>query len=305
MLQSAGLLLLFGMFRILPVPWASALGGLIGRSIGPRLKTTERARRNLRLIFPEKSADEIASLVTEMWDNLGRVVGEYPHLPDYTYGRSRKRIELVGADKLERAKQLDQPILFFSGHIANWEISPLVAVQNGVGAKLIYRAPNQPTARRLLERVRTRAGCSMLPKGKRGARELLRHVKQNGRVGILVDHKLNAGISVPFLGHAAMTSTAVPELCLKHNAVAVPVRVERLNGCRFRVTVSDPLKLARTGNHPRDVHAAAEQLNDVVSDWIRQRPGQWLWLHRRWPESKPATAVAPQSVPGRAASETS
>ena len=306
MLQSVGLLLLFGLFRILPVPWASTVGGAIGRNLGPLTKPTKRARHNLSFIFPERSEPEITGLLREMWDNLGRVMGEYPHLRDFAYGESRRRIELVGAANLEKARNAGRPVIFFSGHLANWEMSPIAATQHGAPLHLVYRAPNQPVARRLVEWIRTRSGSALLPKGRTGARDMVQEIKRNGRIGILVDQKLNEGIAVPFLDRPAMTSTAVAELSMKYEAITVPARVERLGGCNFRVTVYAPLTFERTGDRAHDVRVATEYINEIVGGWIRERPGQWLWLHRRWPESgRPVTTPGPQSMPGQAASETS
>ncbi len=276
---------LYNVLRLLPLPIASGLSGWLGRAIGPHLKRNARAVNNLRLIFPEMSEAERGAVIREMWDNLFRVVGEYPHLSDYAYGKARHRIEVIGADIVDRAIKSGRPIIFFAAHLANWEMSPIAATQYGIPLHLVYRPPNHPVAKGLIERIRISSGSALLPKGGRGARELIQEIKRNGRIGILVDQKFNEGISVPFLGHKAMTSSAVAELTLKYDAVTIPAQVERVNGCDFRVTVHEPLDFKQTGNRPQDIRAGTEWINEIVSGWIRKRPGQWLWLHRRWPES--------------------
>ena len=79
-LQAAGLALMLALFRLLPIDWASGLGALIGRAIGPYLSASRVARHNLARAFPEKPSEEIERIVRAMWDNLGRVAAEYPHL---------------------------------------------------------------------------------------------------------------------------------------------------------------------------------------------------------------------------------
>ena len=79
-LEAWGAALSFGAFKLLPRDCASALGGALARRIGPSLGVSRHARRNLSRAFPEFPETEIARVVAGMWDNLGRVVAEYPHL---------------------------------------------------------------------------------------------------------------------------------------------------------------------------------------------------------------------------------
>jgi KDO2-lipid IV(A) lauroyltransferase len=71
---------LFSVLGWLPLDTASAIGGAVARTFGPYIGVTRRARRNLQRVFPEKSPAEIEAIIREMWDNLGRVAAEYPHL---------------------------------------------------------------------------------------------------------------------------------------------------------------------------------------------------------------------------------
>lgn len=71
---------LFAVFEALSLDRASALGGALARRVGPFLGVSKLARRNLSRAFPELSEAEIERIVTGMWDNLGRVAAEYPHL---------------------------------------------------------------------------------------------------------------------------------------------------------------------------------------------------------------------------------
>src|SRR5262245_9379313 len=79
-LQAWGAALGFGALGLLPLDWASAIGGALARNIGPVLGITKRARLNLRRALPKLSDAEIAHIIRLMWDNLGRVAAEYPHL---------------------------------------------------------------------------------------------------------------------------------------------------------------------------------------------------------------------------------
>ena len=70
-LEAAFLYLIYGIFMVLPLDTASAFGGWIGRTIGPRLRTSREARRNLDRAMPELSEARRDEIITGMWDNLG------------------------------------------------------------------------------------------------------------------------------------------------------------------------------------------------------------------------------------------
>ena len=115
-------------------------------------------------------------------------------------------------------------------------------------------------------------------------RQLIKALRRGEHLGMLVDQKLNEGIPVPFFGRDAMTAPALAQLARRFACPVAPVRVERLEGAHFRLTVYPPLTLAESGDREADTAAAMGQVNAIIEGWIRDRPEQWLWLHRRWPE---------------------
>ena len=274
---------LFALFGALSLDRASALGGWIGRNVGPRLAITDRARANLRHAFPDLDAAGIERVARGMWDNLGRVVAEYSHLGDF-HVYEDDRVEVIGVDHAERLRDDGIGGIFFGAHLANWELPSLAASQRGLPLVQIYRAANNPHVDRLIARAREAVGGERLAKSPAGARELLKALRRGEHVALLVDQKFNEGIAVPFFGRDAMTAPAPAELALRFQVPLVPVRVERLDGARFRVTVYPPMTLSDTGDRAADVLDAMTRINALFEDWIRERPEQWLWLHRRWPK---------------------
>ena len=81
-----------------------------------------------------------------------------------------------------------------------------------------------------------------------------------------------------------MTAPALALLALHYDCEVLPARVERLGGARFRLTVYPPLPLPKSGNRNADVLALMTAVNATLERWIRERPEQWFWLHRRWPD---------------------
>jgi Kdo2-lipid IVA lauroyltransferase/acyltransferase len=235
-LEAWGAALSFGAFKLLPLDAASALGAALARRIGPCLGVSKHARRNLRRAFPEFSETEIARIVAGMWDNLGRVVAEYPHLRKICVFEPGGPVEMHGLEHVDRAVAAGRRMIFFSGHIATWEIGMLAGVQYGISVAQIYRAANNPLVDRMIARFRGDHDA-FIPKGARGARHAITALRRGTHLALLADQKMNDGIPVPFFGRPAMTAPALAVLALRFDCDVLPLRVERLVGARFRVTI--------------------------------------------------------------------
>jgi KDO2-lipid IV(A) lauroyltransferase len=282
-IEALGATFFFGVFGLLPLDFASALGGALARRIGPFLGISKRARQNLRRALPELSESEITRIVAGMWDNLGRVAAEYPHLQKIRVFEPDGRVETHGFEHIARAVAAGRRMIVFSGHIANWEIGSLAGVQYGISVAQIYRAANNPLVDRLIARLRGDRD-EFIPKGAVAARRAIAALHRGVHLGLLADQKMNDGIPVPFFGRPAMTSSALAFLALRFDCDVFPLRVERLAGAHFRVTVFPPLPLPRSGERHADAAALMAQVNATLEAWIRDRPELWLWLHRRWPD---------------------
>lgn len=273
---------LFHAVGLLPVDAASALGGWIGRTIGPLLPAHRRARRNLERAFPDKDAREIRAILRGMWDNLGRVITEYPHLRTIWDQAETGRIEVIGREHVEALRLDGRPGILVGAHLGNWELLAIGGVRMGLPLTFVYRHANNPPVDRLLRRARAIEGATFLPKGPEAARGLFATLRAGGHIAMLVDQKLNRGIAVPFFGRPAMTALAPAQFARVFDCPLVMVRIERLGGARFRLTIDPPLARVRTGDDKADDAAAMARINAVIEAWVRARPEQWLWTHRRW-----------------------
>lgn len=281
--EAVGARAAFTLVRALSLDIASAIGGWLGRTIGPRIPRSGVARRNLAAAFPEKTPAEIEAIVRAMWDNLGRTFFEYPHLDRFRFFTPGSRIEVVGAEYFDALRDDGRPGIVFSAHLANWELLGKAAAARGAPIHLVYRAPNNPLMEWLFQ-FRRSAGAEMVPKGAEGAKLALKLLRSGGHLGMLADQKMNDGIPVPFFGRDAMTAPALAQFALRFGCPVLPTHAERIGGARFRIIVEPPLTFRRSGDHAADLRAAMTEVNAILERWIRERPEQWLWLHRRWPD---------------------
>lgn len=129
--------------KALAVRQASEAGAAILRRVGPLSKVHTTITRNLRLAFPEWSDARIAETAGSAWETLGRIAGELPHSKEMApYGSSH--IEVVGAERLDAIRQSGKPAIFFSGHLANWELMLPAICQRGIACTTSYRSLNIP-----------------------------------------------------------------------------------------------------------------------------------------------------------------
>jgi Kdo2-lipid IVA lauroyltransferase/acyltransferase len=288
-LESLGLRLMLIVLGVLPLDLVSAMGGRLARAIGPRLPVSRVGRDNLRQALPEKKPAEIEAVLRGVWDNLGRTVAEYPHLLricDYHLFDDRPpawpRIEIVGLEHLVDLGLDGRPGLFFSGHLANWELPPIGALDNGLAVAVLLRPPNNPYAAKLVHQLRSAAGARLLPTTMDSALAAVELLQRGGHLGLLVDQHFGRGVTVPFFGRPVQVPATLAKLAYRFDCPVHGTRVERLGRARFRITVTPPLVLPRSGDTRADVVALMAEVMAILESWVRERPDQWLWLHRRW-----------------------
>ena len=267
---------------------ASNLGGAVARNIGPWLPVSRVADANLRLAMPELDQGARRRIIAGVWDNLGRTTAELPHLAGLRRTASGPGWEIEGEAIAQRVAADPGAVILFSAHTGNWEILPAVGAAFGMRMGMFYRAAGNPLVDRLIVDLRSRAAGGAMPqfpKGAAGARAAFGFLREGGVLGLLVDQKMNDGIPAPFFGHTAMTASAAAAYALRFDCPVLPVHVERLGPARLRIICEEPIVRQTTGDRQADIAALTGQMNACVERWVRARPEQWLWLHRRWPET--------------------
>ncbi len=269
---------LFAVFRALPLDISSWIGSKIGPFVGQFFSANRTALDNLSRAFPENTLKQNLTIRDNMWAHLGRVAAEFSSLPGT---RLSSRVTVFGAEYLPKK---GDAVLFFSGHVGNWEMLYPMGNDRGVPIGIIYRHINNPLIDKLVANMRKNHATTLVAKGIRGSVQLIKALKRGESLAMLVDQKMNNGIAIPFFGRNAMTSTAVAELALKYNIPIVPTRIIRTHGANFDGHIYPPLVIEKTENHAKDVENIMKQINAILEEWIRAYPEQWFWVHKRWPK---------------------
>ena len=276
------------LLRALGPDRASSVGGAAARALGPLLPAHRVALDNLRHAFPDMDEAERRRVLRESWDNLGRTACEYVHMDriwDFDEARPNTgRIQIAPevTERFDRLRTDGKPALIFAAHLANWELPAVAAARHGLQAAVLYRRPNNPFVARDVLALRAGSMGELIPAGVAAPVRMMEALDRGLHVGMLVDQRFGRGPRVEFLGRPAASNPLLARLARRFDCPVHGARAIRLPGGRFRLEITEEVALPRDASGRVDVEAATALVNGVVAGWVREHPGQWLWMHRRW-----------------------
>ena len=274
-------LLFYYFFRFLGVRVSSLLGGVILYTYGLFSKRNVIVKNNLKKAFPNITKEKSDKITKRMWFHFGRVMGEYPNLQKLEIG-DENNIAIDNEKNLINPLKKYSNCLFFSAHIGNWELTSHLLTKSGYKIHFIYRAPNNKFVDSLLSNIRIGYGVGLIKKGNLGAKECLKLLKsKGGNIGMLIDQKMNDGITTKFFNEKVRSASAIAKFALKFNCPIIPAICIREKSIKFRVSYLDtitPAQIQKIGNETQIMN----YLNKYLEQWIIKYPEQWIWFHNRW-----------------------
>lgn len=246
------------------------------------------ATYGLRRAFPEKSTEEILRIVHGVYRNLGIVAAEFFDIPRLTRENIGKWIdEVEGLENCTKALEKGRGVLLFGAHFGNWELEAVAASLLIKPAVVIYRHLDSPLLDRLVLTVRSATGNTPLAK-ERAMRAMLRSLKRNEMLGILIDQNVAwyEGTFVDYFGRPACTTDGLALLALHTGAPVLPGYMVRLPNGRYRFVIGPEVEVTRTDDRDSDVLVNTQRFTKVIEGNVRRYPDQWLWVHQRWKTQK-------------------
>jgi KDO2-lipid IV(A) lauroyltransferase len=277
---------------LLPRRAAVAAGRRVGLAVYRLAGGLRRTgRRNLELAFPEKSVEERERILRGAFANLGRHLGEFSQLPKLrTPEDAYRTVRFEGRDRAVGAIASGRGVLFLTGHMGAWEMSPVgLRLSGSPPVNFLVRRIDNPRVEALADSYRTLCGNRTIDK-RDAARPLLSALRRGEGVGILVD--LNTldreGVFVDFFGRPASTTSGLAVFALRTDAVVMPVFTywDEAEG-RYVLHFYEPVEVTRTGSKEDDIRENTQRFTKVVEDFVREHPDQWLWIHKRWKTRPP------------------
>ena len=238
---------------------------------------------SLRRAFPEKTDGEILKTARGVYRTLGIVAAEFFDIPKLTSENVREIVETQGLVNCEQALAKGRGVILFSAHFGNWELEAAAIALLVKPAVVIYRPLDSPLLDSLVSLVRSASGNKPLPK-ENAMRSMLRTLKKNGMLGILIDQNTDwyEGVFVDYFGRPACTTSGIAHLALHSGAPVLPAYLVRLAEGRYRLVIEPEMEIIDTGERDADVVANTQRFTKVIEDLVRKYPEQWLWVHQRW-----------------------
>lgn len=265
-----------GMLRALPYRTRLAFGAMVLRTAVAVLgRLRRRIDGNLAFIFPEKTVEERRRIRWQTADSFGRTFAETFTAASFQARAPWGEPQGPGWAALQATLAEGKGALLVGGHFGQWEAVRGALKARGIEAGALYRPLNNPWVQRTYIENMSIHGSPMLPRGREGMKDIIRHLRGGGVVAVLLDQYVLDGPMIDFVGQPAPTGTAVAALAVRLKVPMIPAYGTRQpDGEHIAIDFELPLP-----GTPEEMTQAAA---DSLSARIRAHPGQYYWLHRRW-----------------------
>ena len=268
--------------NLLPINFVSYIGGSCFKIFGIFTKANSTAKENYKKIFPKSNKKEILRDVSLSWQNLGKTFFELLILPKIIKN-SNKMIKIEGLENIHNLSHKNNQYIFIGIHQSNWEI--IVPIINKIGFNIgaIYRHINNPFINNLILNKRSKSLSDKksfyTPKGKKSATDIIKAIRENFSVLVIVDQKDSAGEDISFFGYEVKTQTGFLKIAKKNNIKIIPVENTRLRLNNFKLKFHKPIGL---DNMKKDSKEDMEKIHSIIEKWIKTNPSNWFLQHNRF-----------------------
>ncbi|MGD2169253.1 MAG: hypothetical protein PVI40_03320 [Chlamydiota bacterium] len=271
----------------LPLKVLHFMGKIVGSiSFFLLAKYRKRALSNLALAKDLNLGNaSIKKYAKQSFQNLAINCLEYAK-----FDRAKDLSKYIRCNNPETAYRLynkKQGIIFFCGHLANWETLFLDGNINMKGVAIGKPIKNKFLYRWILKIREKNGGKIVCPKN--ALKEGLRALKQGKFMGIVGDQAMPESAYIfPFLGRPAFNSTAPALLSYKTKSPIIVATTLRKKGF-YEITYSDPIYPQLDNSLDFEVKRMMDKALKILEKKVLEAPGQWLWQHNRWKQQTPKT----------------
>jgi KDO2-lipid IV(A) lauroyltransferase len=275
--ESIFIYLFFFIIKIIGLFLSRKLFSFIFKIVGPMIKSKKIIKKNLLKFSKSLSNDERDQIISNMWSNYGMTFVEYIYLKRFK--KETSHIKIIGGEILDQISQSGKPVIFISGHFANFELMSMEITKKKIKLATIYRPLNNFFLNPFMEFLRKKYICkNQIKKGRKGVKESIDYIRKNNSLAVMIDQRVSEGEKINFFNEEALTSTLPAQLAFKFNLDIVPIFIERKLDNSFVMQVYEPINTKKFKNKLK----LSKQLNQILEGMILKNPNQWIWSHDRW-----------------------
>ena len=275
--QSLLIYFFFIVGKLIGLRLSRKLFGMIFQKIAPTFKSKEIIKNNLRTFSTKIEDHEAKVIISSMWKNYGMTFIEYIFLKFFR--NNNKHIQIEGQSNIDEIIKRNEPVIFVSGHFANYELMSMEITKRDIKLATIYRPLNNYFLNPFMEYLRRKFVCqNQIKKGIKGVREAIDYIKRDYSIALMIDQRVSEGEKINFFGKPALTTTLPAQLALKYKLSIYPVFIERLGDSNFKIKFFNEIKSTEFSNKIQ----LTEKLNRELEKMITNNPNQWIWTHNRW-----------------------
>ena len=279
--QAIIIYLFFIIIKIIGLKLSRSFFSYFFNKIGPLIKSEQIINDNLQKFIGTYSEDIKQNTKFKMWSNYGKVFVEYLFLSKFRNNNSH--IVIKGEKILEKIIKKNKPVIFVSGHFANFELMSMELTKRKLNLATIYRPLNNFFINPFMEYLRRKYICrNQIKKGLSGVKDSINFIKNNYSIALMIDQRVSEGKKLPFFEHMALTTTLPSQLAFKFNLDIVPIYINRKDNDNFEMEIYDPIKIVNKENAETTKLDFSIKLNKIIEQMISKDPGQWIWTHNRW-----------------------
>ena len=278
LIQSIIIYFLFFIGRLIGLNLSRKLFALLFSSVGPFIKSKKIIKRNLNIYNENLSSLDEKKIIKNMWKNYGKTFVEYIYLNKFR--KNNSHINLIGEKNLFQVLQDQKPVIFISGHFANFELMSMEITKHNISLATIYRPLNNFFLNPFMEYLRKKYVCkNQIKKGISGVKHAMEFINKNYSIALMIDQRVGESERLNLFGKQAHTTTLPAQLSIKFNLDIVPVFIKRELNDQFLIEFKEKISPKIYKNNKKEL---TEKLNQVLEQMIRDNPDQWIWTHDRW-----------------------
>ncbi len=214
---------------------------------------------------------------SNMWKNYGMTFIEYVFL-DY-FKKKNNIITIKDNADLQKIHTDKKPVIFISGHFANFELMSMEITKKNIPLATIYRPLNNIFLNPFMEYLRKKYICkNQIKKGIKGVKKTIEYINNNNSIALMIDQRVSEGERINFFKEPALTTTLPAQLSSKFEMDIIPVFIERNTNNSFNIEFQKRINPTSFKNKLE----LSEELNKVIEKMIVKNPYQWIWTHNRW-----------------------